>query len=90
MFLPFINNNYLYMYYHYIVITFSMTFRNGEEWFKYRHIMNKIMFKSEPTEGVVRGYRSVTSDLIKEWEENIDKPIDNVIHHMYKLSISCK
>lgn len=59
-------------------------------WLKYRHIMNKIMFKSEPSDGLINAYKTATKDMVDEWLKNIPKPVDNVVNHMYKLSISCE
>lgn len=52
--------------------------------------MNKIMFKTEPSEGLINAYKTATKDMVDEWLKNIPKPVDNVVNHMYKLSISCE
>lgn len=52
--------------------------------------MNKIMFKTEPTDELINSYKTVTKDMVDEWLKMIPKPVDNVVNHMYKLSISCK
>lgn len=57
---------------------------------KYRHIMNKVMLKTDTSEGTTEAFRTATKDMVDEWHQNIDKPVDNVVNQMYKLSISCK
>jgi len=70
----------------------GLFFMHGPEWLKYRHIMNKLLFKNERTKGLVWSYKIATSDLVEKWSNNSNshwpKPIENAVCDMYELSIS--
>lgn len=64
--------------------------RKGEEWFKYRQIMNKLLLKDEVSEGVLKSYELVIECLINNWKQQTNKEIQDLNKQMYNLSVSCK
>lgn len=63
--------------------------RDGEEWLKYRQILNKIMLK-DFNENFIKSYNIVINDLLNEWEKYDGQVVTNLIDDLYKISISCK
>ncbi|XP_054290400.1 cytochrome P450 315a1, mitochondrial isoform X2 [Macrosteles quadrilineatus] len=66
----------------------GLFFMHGPEWLKYRHIMNKLLFKNERTKGQLRSYKVATSDFVKEWSRIGASPVENAVGDLYNLSIS--
>lgn len=64
-------------------------FRDGKEWWKYRQIFNKVMFK-DLNVNFINSYKIVINDLLNEWELSDGQVIPNLIADLYKISISCK
>lgn len=64
-------------------------FRDGLEWWKYRQILNKILFK-DISHNIMKSYNIVIKDLLTEWESYNGQVIPNLIEDLYKISISCK
>lgn len=65
----------------------SATNRDGEEWFKYRHIMNKLILKKNLPNQDVQEF--VINWFMESMENFVGKQIHNMEHKFYQLSISC-
>lgn len=64
-------------------------YRDGNEWWKYRQILNKVMLK-DLNVNFTKSYNIVINDFFIEWEINNGKVVPNLISDLYKISISCK
>lgn len=64
-------------------------FRDGNEWWKYRHVLNKIMLK-DLNLNWIKSYNIVINDLLTEWESYDGLVVPHLIEDLYKISISCK
>lgn len=64
-------------------------YRDGNEWWKYRQILNKVMLK-DLNVNVIKSYNIVVNDFLAEWENHNGKVVPNLIADLYKISISCK
>lgn len=64
-------------------------YRDGNEWWKYRQILNKVMLK-DLNVNFTKSYNIVINDFFIEWEINNGQVVPNLISDLYKISISCK
>lgn len=64
----------------------GLFFMDGEEWLKYRHIMNNLMLKKNLPNQQVQEY--IINSFIDSMENFVGKQIHNIEHKFYRLSIS--
>ncbi|CAH1404539.1 unnamed protein product [Nezara viridula] len=64
----------------------GLFFMEGEEWLKYRHIMNKLILKRNLPNQQVQEY--IISSFMESMDNFVGKQMHNIEHKFYQLSIS--
>ncbi|KAI4477891.1 hypothetical protein M0804_012371 [Polistes exclamans] len=67
----------------------GLLFMNGEEWLKYRRILNKVMLLSDPTDMFVGPCQKAAEGLVEKWitQHNSDDTLSQLETQLYQWSI---
>ncbi|KAL1132159.1 hypothetical protein AAG570_010116 [Ranatra chinensis] len=66
----------------------GLLFMEGEEWLKYRRVMNKYLLKNDISRELNGVYMSVVEHLVERLKMNCGNVIANLEHELYRHSVS--